>query len=158
MRPRRTASSRLAPQSSSNAAPSSRIALTEPELVAWGESFGRAAHAPLIVTIRGDLGAGKTTLTRAICRGLGVGDEVTSPTYAIVHQYSGRTPVYHLDLYRLAGPADLTNIGWDDIMSSGGVAIVEWPERAGAALPPDHIPLALEHIPGDDARRVLLAG
>ena len=139
-------------------APRSRIALSEPELVAWGEAFGRAAHAPLIVTIRGDLGAGKTTLTRAICRGLGVLDEVTSPTYAIVHQYRGRIPVYHLDLYRLAGPADLTNIGWDDIMSSGDVVIVEWPERAGAALPADHIPLALEHIPGDEARRVLLAG
>lgn len=136
----------------------SRIALTEPELVKWGESFGRAAHAPILVTIRGELGAGKTTLTRAICRGLGVAEEVTSPTYAIVHQYAGRVPVYHLDLYRLAGPADLTNIGWDDIMSSGGAVIVEWPERADGALPADHIPLALEHIPGDPDHRILLAG
>src|SRR5688500_14350644 len=87
-------------------APGSRIALTETELVKWGESFGRAARAPLLVTIRGDLGAGKTTLAQAICRGLGVLDEVTSPTYALVHQYAGRAPVYHLDLYRLAGPAD----------------------------------------------------
>lgn len=136
----------------------SRIALTEAELVKWGESFGRAAHAPILVTIRGELGAGKTTLTRAICRGLGVGEEVTSPTYAIVHQYTGRVPVYHLDLYRLAGPADLTNIGWDDIMASGGAVIVEWPERADGALPADHIALALEHIPGDPDHRILLAG
>lgn len=139
-------------------APRSRIALTEAELVKWGEAFGRAAHAPLLVTIRGDLGAGKTTLTRAICRGLGVHEDVTSPTYAIVHQYAGRVPVYHLDLYRLSGPADLTNIGWDDIMSSGAAVIVEWPERAGDALPRDHVPLALEHIPEDADRRVLLAG
>lgn len=139
-------------------APGSRIALTEAELVGWGESFGRAVQAPLVLTIRGDLGAGKTTLTQAICRGLGVRDEVTSPTYAIVHQYSGRVPVHHLDLYRLEGPADLTNIGWDDIMASGDVVIVEWPERAGSAVPPGHVPLALEHVPGDETRRVLLAG
>ena len=139
-------------------APSSRIALTEAELVRWGEAFGRAARAPLVVTIRGDLGAGKTTLAQAICRGLDVRDEVTSPTYALVHQYAGRVPVYHLDLYRLASPAELTNIGWDDIISSGGVVIVEWPERAGHALPPDHTPLALEHVPGAPDRRILLAG
>ena len=139
-------------------APGSRIAFTESELVKWGEAFGRAARAPLLVTIRGDLGAGKTTLAQAICRGLGVRDEVTSPTYALVHQYAGRAPVYHLDLYRLSGPADLTNIGWDDIMSAGAVVLVEWPERAGAALPADHIPLALEHVPGAPDRRVLLAG
>ena len=136
----------------------SRIALTEAELVKWGEAFGRAARPPLLVTIRGDLGAGKTTLVQAICRGLDVRDDVTSPTYAIVHQYAGRTPVHHLDLYRLDGPADLTNIGWDDILASGGVVLVEWPERAGAAIPADHIPLALEHVPGDPDRRVLLAG
>lgn len=139
-------------------APASRTSLTEPELIAWGESFGRAAHPPLVVTLRGDLGAGKTTLARAICRGLGVQEEVTSPTYAIVHQYAGRMPVYHLDLYRLAGPADLTNIGWDDIIGSGGVVLVEWPERAGDALPRDHIPLALEHVAGVSDRRLLLAG
>ena len=139
-------------------APGSRISLTEPELITWGEAFGRAARPPLVVTIRGDLGAGKTTLAQAVCRGLGVQDEVTSPTYAIVHQYAGRMPVYHLDLYRLAGPAELTNIGWDDIIESGGVVLVEWPERAGAAIPPDHIPLALEHVAGAPDRRVLLAG
>ena len=139
-------------------APGSRIALTEPELIAWGEAFGRAAQPPLLVTLRGDLGAGKTTLVQAVCRGLGVQEEVTSPTYAIVHQYSGRTPVYHLDLYRLAGPAELTNIGWDDIMESGAVVLVEWPERAGSAIPRNHIPLALEHVAGAPDRRILLAG
>ncbi len=139
-------------------APASRLSLTEQELASWGEAFGRAARPPLLVTIRGDLGAGKTTLAKAICRGLGVTDEVTSPTYAIVHEYAGRVPVHHLDLYRLAGPADLTNIGWDDILSSGGVVIVEWPDRAGPLLPADHIPLALEHVADMPDRRILLAG
>ena len=136
----------------------SGIAMTLPALEAWGEAFGRAASAPLIVAIRGDLGAGKTTLVKAICRGLGVTDDVTSPTYAIVHEYSGRLPVYHLDLYRLEGPRDLTNISWDEIMAAHAVVLVEWPERAAAALPENHISIALDHVPGDADRRVLLAG
>src|SRR6476661_2089263 len=83
-------------------APRSRIALTREELVAWGESFGRAARVPLVVTLAGDLGTGKTTLAQAICRGFGVTEDVTSPTYALVHQYRApRGTVYHLDLYRL---------------------------------------------------------
>ena len=136
-----------------------RIALTEPELVLWGEEFGRAAEPPLVVALGGELGAGKTTLVRAICHGYGVTSEVTSPTFALVHEYlGGRSPVFHLDLYRLRGPDDLTNIGWDDIISSMALVLVEWPERAGNRLPPDHLPIALEHAPGEPDRRVLLAG
>lgn len=139
-------------------APVSGLALTERELQHWGESFGKAARSPLVVAIRGELGAGKTTLVRAICRGYGVEEPATSPTYAIVHQYEGRSPVYHLDLYRLESEGDLVNVGWDEIVSAPALVLVEWPERAGTALPADHIRLALEHVPGDDARRILLAG
>ncbi len=135
-----------------------RLAVTLDELVAWGERFGRTARAPLVVTLAGDLGAGKTTLAQAICRGYGVGEPVTSPTFALVHRYDARlSPVYHLDLYRLRGPDELTNIGWDEIVSSQSLVLVEWPERAGGALP-SHVAIDLEHVPGDDARRVLLAG
>jgi tRNA threonylcarbamoyladenosine biosynthesis protein TsaE len=138
---------------------SGRLALTRDELVAWGEAFGRAARAPLVVTLRGELGAGKTTLAQAICRGLGVLEPVTSPTYAIVHAYAGRHgPVHHLDLYRLNDERELTNVGWDDILDAGGVVLVEWPERAGSRLPHDHVPIDLEYVEGDDGRRLLLAG
>lgn len=140
-------------------AASGRLALTEPELAAWGERFGRAAHAPLVVGLTGELGAGKTTLVRAICRGYGVDGEITSPTFALVHEYeSPRSPVYHLDLYRLEHESELTNIGWDDVLSSGGLVLVEWPERAGARMPADAVPIELEHIVGDPDRRLLLAG
>jgi tRNA threonylcarbamoyladenosine biosynthesis protein TsaE len=133
--------------------------MTEPELCAWGERFGRVLGAPMLVTIAGELGAGKTTLVRAICRGLGVEDEITSPTFALVHQYrSPRSTVYHLDLYRLDGPPDLTNLGWDDIIGERAVVLVEWPERAGDRLPRDHVPIRLEHLPGDPDRRLLYAG
>lgn len=135
-----------------------RLALTRAELTAWGERFGRTARAPLVVTLAGDLGAGKTTLAQAICRGYGVSEPVTSPTFAIVHRYDApRSAVYHLDLYRLRGPDELMNIGWDEIVSSRALVLVEWPERAAGVLPP-HVAIDLEHAAGDDTRRVLLAG
>jgi tRNA threonylcarbamoyladenosine biosynthesis protein TsaE len=129
-------------------------------MIAWGESFGRAAKAPLVVALSGDLGAGKTTLVQSICRGYGVAEPVTSPTYALVHEYRApRSPVFHLDLYRLDREDELTNIGWDDIVSHPhALVLVEWPERAGARLPAAHVPIDLEHLPGDDDRRLLLAG
>lgn len=137
----------------------SRLALTEVELVAWGEAFGRSARAPLVVTLAGDLGAGKTTLAQAICRGYGVADAVTSPTYALVHEYaSARGPVYHLDLYRLEQPRELDALGWDEIVAGDALVLVEWPTRAGDRLPAGVVTLDLEQLPADPARRVLLAG
>ena len=136
-----------------------RLAVTEQELVAWGERFGHSAEAPLLVTVTGELGAGKTTLVKAICRGYGVTEEVTSPTFALVHQYRApRSPVYHLDLYRLKGPADLTNIGWDDVLAEEALVLVEWPERAGDRVPRDHIPISLQHLPERPECRLLYAG
>lgn len=140
-------------------AASGRIAMTEAELDAWGEAFGRAAKPPLVVALTGDLGAGKTTLVRAICRGAGVTEPVTSPTFALVHEYAGTAgPVYHLDLYRLRSPDELTNIGWDDLVRARALVLVEWAERAGDRLPADIVPIELEHLEGDPDRRVLLAG
>lgn len=136
-----------------------RLPFTESELRAWGEEFGRAARPPLVVTIGGDLGAGKTTLVQAICAGFGVSEPVTSPTFALVHEYtSPRGRVHHLDLYRLDRPGDLDSIGWDEIVHGDALVLVEWPERAGDRLPRGHVPIALEHLPADGTRRVLLAG
>ncbi len=136
-----------------------RIALTLPELVAWGEQFGRALAPPVLIAISGDLGAGKTTLIQAICRGYGVTEPVTSPTFALVHEYRApRSPVFHIDLYRLERPAELTSIGWDDIVRAEALILVEWPERAGDRLPSAHVPIDLEHLPGEPNKRVLLAG
>lgn len=135
-----------------------RLAVTEQELRDWGTRLGRQIVPPLVITLTGDLGAGKTTLVRAICDGYGVTDDVTSPTFAIVHEYRApRSTVHHIDLYRIEGVRDLQNIGWDDIMSGDGLVLVEWAERAQDRLP-DHLPIELSHIPDDPGRRVLYAG
>jgi len=135
------------------------LKLTESELRHWGEQLGRSITPPLIVTLTGDLGVGKTTLARAICIGYGVQEEITSPTYALVHEYRGRkSAVYHIDLYRVDSPDQLTNLGWDEIVSSRSLVLVEWPERAATRLPEDHLPIDLDYVPDDSSRRILLAG
>jgi tRNA threonylcarbamoyladenosine biosynthesis protein TsaE len=136
-----------------------RLASTEPELVAWGESLGRIAVPPLVITISGELGAGKTTLAKAICRGYGVTEEVTSPTFTLVHQYAAsKSPVYHVDLYRLSDPRDLTNLGWDEMLADEALVLIEWPEHAGDRIPHVHVPVSLHHLPSEPQRRLLYAG
>lgn len=140
-------------------AASGKVAVTEPELRSWGERLGRAASAPLVVAISGELGAGKTTLAQAICRGAGVREFVTSPTFALVQRYEGeRAPVYHVDLYRLNAARELTNLGWDDVLRDDALVLVEWPERAEGHIPDDALHIEIEHHPSDPARRLLLAG
>lgn len=135
------------------------LAMNEDELRDWGRRFGRSAHAPLLVTITGELGAGKTTLVQAICSGYGVTEDITSPTFALVHEYSApKSMVYHLDLYRLDSPSQLDALAWDEIVAGKGIVLVEWPERAGDRVPAGHVTLSLQHLPDDPDRRLLYAG
>lgn len=135
------------------------LTLDEAALTEWGVKLGAASNAPLLIALTGNLGAGKTTLARAICRGYGVTESVTSPTYAIVQQYSApRSAVYHIDLYRLDDSSQLTNIGWDDIVMEHSLMIVEWPERAGDRMPGNSLHIELESVDGDPGKRILLAG
>lgn len=130
--------------------------LTEAELAAWGEAFGRRLTLPACVALSGDLGAGKTTLVRAIARAQGTLEPVTSPTYSLVHEYSSpRGPVLHLDLYRLKSAEELHQLGWDEIVRSRGLVLIEWPERVAGLLPEGHVELRLEHLAGrPDLRRL----
>jgi tRNA threonylcarbamoyladenosine biosynthesis protein TsaE len=136
-----------------------QLRLTEKELRHWGEELGRSISPPLVITLTGELGTGKTTLAQSICAGYGVIGEITSPTYSLVHEYSApRSAVFHIDLYRLDSPEQLTNLGWDEIIDSRSLILVEWPERAGNRLPEDHLPIDLDYVVGDASRRLLLAG
>ena len=135
------------------------LVLSEQELIAWGERLGADSHPHLLIALTGELGAGKTTLAQAICRGYGVTAPVTSPTYAIVHEYaSPHSPVFHIDLYRIERVDELEQIGWSDIVTSNALVIVEWPEHAGELLPAGHLPIVLDYDPERADRRLLLAG
>lgn len=95
----------------------------------WAQSLGASFQGGEVVCLTGPLGSGKTVLARGMARGLGYMGRVTSPSYSIVHEYSGRLRVYHLDLFRLDATADWDEIGLDHYLSGRGVCLVEWPER-----------------------------
>ena len=92
-----------------------------------------------VLAFTGSLGMGKTAFTRGLARGLGCRGRVTSPTFTIVNEYEGRTPLFHFDMYRLGSSDELFDIGWDDYLARGGVCAVEWSERVSDALPEDTI-------------------
>ena len=127
------------------------------ETEAVGVALGRIIPTGTILAYRGDLGAGKTAFTRGLARGLGCTDLVTSPTYTIVNEYlSGRCPLFHFDMYRLASSDDLWDIGWEDYLDRNGVCAVEWSENVEDALE-DAITVTIEKL-GEDARRITLEG
>jgi tRNA threonylcarbamoyladenosine biosynthesis protein TsaE len=119
------------------------------ETRALGEALGERLRAGDVLCLSGQLGAGKTTLSQGIGQGLGVTEPVTSPTFALVHEYAGRVPVWHLDTYRVGGPDELIDLSWDDLLAGGGVVLVEWPERIADALPEERLDLELSHGGGD---------
>jgi len=110
-----------------------------------------------IVCLRGDLGAGKTTFTRALAAAIGSRAPVSSPTFTLIHEYhGGRFPIYHADAYRLTGPQDVRDTGLEEYLLAGdGVAVIEWPERIEAALPSDRLDISFADT-GLEARRVVL--
>jgi tRNA threonylcarbamoyladenosine biosynthesis protein TsaE len=123
------------------------------ELEAEGEALGRALAAGAVVTLEGQLGAGKTTFVRAIARGLGVAAGATSPTYALVHRYRGRRgPVFHLDCFRLLSPDDAADLDWEGLLREGDAVLIEWPERAGAWVPAPTRRFRLHHLEDPDRR------
>jgi tRNA threonylcarbamoyladenosine biosynthesis protein TsaE len=102
--------------------------------------------------VSGELGTGKTTFVRGAARALGVSAPVTSPTFTIGRRYAGRVPVAHLDLYRLEGLDGEDPALLEDYLDPGAVAFVEWPERAGAAVPAATVRVRIEHLGGDRRR------
>lgn len=97
-----------------------------------------------VVCLNGDLGAGKTTLTKSIAKGLGISDYVTSPTFTIVNEYYGKTDLYHIDTYRLDDKIDVDYLGFDEYFYSEGVTIVEWAEKIRDALPEEYMEINIK--------------
>ena len=127
------------------------------ETEAVGEKLGKVLKSGTVIAYRGDLGAGKTAFTRGLARGLGCGEQVTSPTYTIVNEYlTGRMPLFHFDMYRLRIAEDLWDIGWEDYLDRGGVCAVEWSENVAEAME-DAIIVTIEKT-GEEARRITIEG
>lgn len=112
----------------------------------FGRALGQRLAAGDVVCLAGDLGAGKTLLVQGLAAGLGVTDDVTSPTFTILQVYEGgRLPLNHFDLYRLEDPADLDNIGFEEYTGGEGVAVIEWADKFAAAMPAERLWIELEH-------------
>jgi tRNA threonylcarbamoyladenosine biosynthesis protein TsaE len=126
---------------------------SEEDTIALGRSLAPELHG--CVLLIGNLGAGKTTLTKGIVEGLGVApaSDVTSPTFTLVHQYAGN--VFHIDLYRLDEPAEVETLGLDDLFNSGALVLLEWAERFPALLPATRTEVRIE-ARDDDSRRITI--
>ncbi len=134
--------------------PSAAVRRTSPSATATralGVRLGAAAAAGDVIALVGPLGAGKTELARGIARGLEIDEPITSPTFILVAEHAGRTPLFHVDCYRLAGAADALAAGILDERAAEGVTVVEWADRIGAALPPGRLEIVINGA-GDEPR------
>jgi tRNA threonylcarbamoyladenosine biosynthesis protein TsaE len=125
------------------------------ETTQWGREFSKRLKPPVLILLTGDLGTGKTTLTKGIVSALGAAseDDVTSPTFTLVHVYGKPAKVYHADLYRIETFHDFETLGLEDMFSAPSIAILEWSERFPLQSPWPLIRVRLEHL-GGDARRI----
>lgn len=127
------------------------------ETEAFAEQFSKRLSGNEIIAMYGDLGAGKTCFTRGLARGLGVNDGVSSPTFAIINEYSGQYPIYHFDMYRIEDWNDLESIGFFDYINNG-VIIIEWSENIEGALPSEIIKVYIDKNDNENERIIKIEG
>ena len=125
------------------------------ETIAAAEQVAAKLNAGDIILYEGDMGAGKTHFTKGIAKYLGIDDEITSPTFALVNEYDGALPLFHFDLYRITSEEDLYGMGFDEYVDSG-YCIAEWCEHIGTAMPDDAITVKIEKI-DDTSRRITIS-
>lgn len=133
------------------------ITASPEETVRAGAELAAALRPPVLVLLSGELGAGKTTLTKGIVRGLGAAreEEVTSPTFTLVHAFHNGCRVYHVDLYRIADVRDLESVGLEDVLAEPAVVVVEWGERMNLATDWPVVRIRLERLE-DEKRRIAI--
>ncbi len=127
------------------------------ETIAFAEKIGSMLKKGDIIAYKGGLGAGKTTFTRGLAAGLGLKDEVTSPTFAIVNEYHGKINLYHFDMYRIMDSGELEATGFYDYPQEESVFAVEWSENIEDILPPETIYITIERI-DDETREITVEG
>ncbi|NLC93195.1 MAG: tRNA (adenosine(37)-N6)-threonylcarbamoyltransferase complex ATPase subunit type 1 TsaE [Treponema sp.] len=126
---------------------------TPEETIALGYKIGLLLKKGDIIAMQGTLAAGKTTITKGIAQALDIKDTITSPTFCLISEYSGKMPLYHMDVYRLDGAEDFINLGTDDMLYGEGVSIIEWSEKIMSELPKKTIIMNI--TPKDDGSRII---
>ncbi len=124
-----------------------------------GEQFGKAASPGMVVTLCGDLGAGKTVFTQGVASGLGITGPVTSPTFTILQIYEeGRMPFYHFDVYRIGDPEEMEEIGYEDCFFGQGISLVEWADLIPELIPEEAVRILIRRDPekGFDYRKITI--
>ena len=112
-----------------------------------GELIGTLVNSGDIICLIGDLGTGKTHLTKGIAKGLNIEDHITSPTFTIVNEYTGRLKLYHFDVYRVNDPDEIAAIGFDEYIFSDGVSIIEWANYIEELIPPNNLTITIDKLP-----------
>ncbi|MEA4826471.1 MAG: tRNA (adenosine(37)-N6)-threonylcarbamoyltransferase complex ATPase subunit type 1 TsaE [Clostridium sp.] len=126
------------------------------ETINLGVEIGKRTQNGDIICLIGDLGTGKTHITKGIATGLGIQDHITSPTFNIVNEYNGRHKLYHFDVYRVNDPDEIEAIGFDEYIFGDGVTIIEWANYIGELIPKEHIKITIEKLPdkGENFRKI----
>ncbi|MBN2652257.1 MAG: tRNA (adenosine(37)-N6)-threonylcarbamoyltransferase complex ATPase subunit type 1 TsaE [Spirochaetales bacterium] len=128
-------------------------ATTPEEIIKLGKKIGKALRANSVIAMEGTLGAGKTTMTKGIAEGLGIVDNVTSPTFTIISEYYGKTPLYHMDFYRVDSIEEFDLLGAEELFYADGVCVVEWFGKILERMPKDYITIKIS-IDSDNSRIV----
>ncbi|MDO4413978.1 MAG: tRNA (adenosine(37)-N6)-threonylcarbamoyltransferase complex ATPase subunit type 1 TsaE [Erysipelotrichaceae bacterium] len=122
------------------------------ETHALGKKIGENVSENMVILLSGDLGAGKTTLTQGIAKGLGIRRNVTSPTFTILKVYRGRMPLYHIDAYRLEGVTQ--DLGFDELLEDEGLTVIEWSQFIPGIIPDEYLSVAI-HLMDEDRRELV---
>lgn len=124
------------------------------DTIKFGEKLGKLLKAGDIICLNGDLGAGKTTLSKSIGQGLDIEEYITSPTFTLINEYQGRLPLYHFDVYRLNSYEELEDLGVEDYFYGNGVCLIEWAEKIAEDLPEERLEIWISRGDFDDERNI----
>ncbi len=132
----------------------SQVSRSAEETIARGKELASKMRAPLLVLLSGELGAGKTTLAKGIISGLGAAaeEDITSPTFTLVHTFTGPVKVYHVDLYRVSEAQEFDSLGLEDLFAEPAIVLIEWPERMRLRSDWPVLRIDLEHVAEDERR------
>ena len=128
---------------------------SEEETFRWAKKLGTSARRGSVFALYGDLGAGKTIIAKGIAKGLGIEEDITSPTFILLEIYPNDIPLYHFDLYRIENVDELESLNFEEYWEGEGVSVIEWAERADAILPQNTVRINIEWI-SSNARRIVI--